>query len=338
MIRWAPTWLQIADALTKETPEAMDLLRAAMNANRYHLNRESTMMEAAAHQRQLRLSRKVPTVGEKAQTADSESQVHFIRSYVDPMVKVPVEKISEEEIRSLFECMVSGCVLNGEEFQKHMQQSRSMCKARIPARDVNNKQFGGEDTLLTFTFTKTTKMIQIQGSATMLDRAEATLKKVLEAYGTVLRGGNVIPLPEGCQKWGAAIKESLDGGSVSSFLESQRAGAAGESKTEEPVKSELISKQSFVPEDEEFIAAVAELCNEGARRLHRYPAWRNKYLQFMLKEFNASTDQVLHLSELWEEMNEGETMEQWTFEEPMHAAAKPKARPDGYRPSTKKEF
>ena len=72
---------------------------------------------------------------------------------------------SDEEIRSLFECMVSGCVANGENFAKAMAQSRSMCKAKIPACQVNEKQFGGEDNVLTFTYTKTTKMIQIQGVA-----------------------------------------------------------------------------------------------------------------------------------------------------------------------------
>ena len=58
VIRWAPTWLQLADALTKESAEAMDLLRAAMTTNKYHLSQESTMMEAAARQRQLRINRK----------------------------------------------------------------------------------------------------------------------------------------------------------------------------------------------------------------------------------------------------------------------------------------
>ena len=54
-----------------------------------------------------------------------------------------------------------------------------------------------------------------------------------------------------------------------------------------------VPKQVLVPESQEFSAAVADLCSEGARKLHHFPAWRNKYLQFMLKEFNASTDQVV---------------------------------------------
>ena len=154
-------------------------------------------------------------------------------------------------------------------------------------------------------------MIQVQGSATLLDRAEDMLKEVLKTYGKILREGDVHPLPEGGQAWGTAIKESLDQGSVSQFLESTR-----EKTVETCAEPGGVPKQVLVPEDEEFSAAVADLCSEGARKLHHFPAWRNKYLQFMLKEFNASTDQVLELSELSEKMNsQDEMLCQWSFEE-----------------------
>lgn len=173
----------------------------------------------------------------------------------------------------------------------------------------------------------------------MLDKAEDTLKKVLAVYSIVLRGGEVQSLPDGCQKWGGAIRESLDCGSISMFLENQR---AGEEKTESSVKTELVKKQVLVPDDEAFSAAVADLCNDGVRELHHYAAWRNKFLQFMLQEFNASTDQILELSELAEAMHEQEAMDQWHLEEGPMSEAKPKARFDGYRPQprsqAKKDF
>ena len=70
------------------------------------------------------------------------------------MVKVAVEKISDEEIRALFECMVSAFLIDGDEYVKCMNQPCSMCKARVLAKYVTGKQFGGEDGLLTFTFTR----------------------------------------------------------------------------------------------------------------------------------------------------------------------------------------
>ena len=91
------------------------------------------------------------------------------------MVKVSTEKITEEAVRSLFECMVSEFVSDEKEYEEKITQNKFMCKARIPAHFVNTKAFRAEISLITFTYTKTTKMIQVQGSATLLDRAEETL-------------------------------------------------------------------------------------------------------------------------------------------------------------------
>ena len=185
VIRWAPTWLQLADALTKESPEAMDLLRAALTTHMYHLNEESQMMDAAANQRQIRVARKnlsepksdpVAVTNEvtSAQAVQS-TPVLFTRSF-PRMVKVSTLGLSEGEVRSLFECMVSQCVSNGDEYLNQMTQSKSMCRAKIPACDVHTKAFRGDETKITFIYTKTMKMIQIQGGAILLDKAEEMLK------------------------------------------------------------------------------------------------------------------------------------------------------------------
>ena len=311
LIRWVPTWLQLADAMTKESPEAMDLLRAALVSNRYHLSQESVMLDAAAKQRQVRLDRKnqsSPTISQSAQASPSEIPVLWVSCERESMVKVPTEKITEEEVRSLFECMVSEIVVDEKEYEEKITQNKAMCKARIPAHYVNTKNFRAEVALITFTYTKTTKMIQVQGGATLLDRAEETLRGVLSAYSKILHEGAVEPLPEGAQVWSRAIKKSIDQGSISGFVEGNRVSALGGPDAKFPQEN---SKHVLVPEDEIFKAAVAELCNEGARKLFQYPAWRNKFLQFMLRDFNADTDQVLELSELTSEFEFGLQQQQW---------------------------
>lgn len=333
VIRWAPTWLQLADALTKESPEAMDLLRAALTTHMYHLNEESQMMDAAANQRQIRVARKHlnepksdPAVAANevasAQALQS-TPVLFTRSF-PRMVKVSTSGLSEGEVRSLFECMVSQCVSNADEYLTQMMQSKSMCRAKIPACEVHTKAFRGDESKITFVYTKTTKMIQIQGGAILLDKAEEMLKSVLKLYIALLRDGIVEPLPEGGKCWGRAIQESNAQGAFSGFLDEIK---EGEVKTEEFEPKHA----AFVPEDEKFAAAVADLCNEGARKLHEYPGWRNKFLQFMLCEFNASTDQVLTLSELSDQVPEEEGM-QWSMaEESEVKSSRPKAKAGGYR-------
>ena len=155
LIRWVPTWLQLADAMTKESPEAMDLLRAALVSNKYHFSQESVMLDAAAKQRQVRLDRKnqsSPIISQSAQASQSETPVLWVASRSSNMVKVSTEKITEEAVRSLFECMVSEFVSDEKEYEEKITQNKSMCKARIPAHFVNTKAFRAEISLITFTY------------------------------------------------------------------------------------------------------------------------------------------------------------------------------------------
>ena len=217
-IRWAPTWLQLADALTKESPEAMDILRAAMITNQYHLHAESINMQAAAEQRQQRVDRKlkVSTVPADAQV----SQVFFVTAGSQRnMVKVATEGLTEEEIRALFEVMVSHQSKDSEEFLANLTQTKSMAKMRLAANVVNSKMFRGQENKITLTYAKSTKMIALTGGATFLDGVEETLQKVLEVYAAFVKDKEIKPLPEGTESWGKALKWKMLNGVYSSFLQ-----------------------------------------------------------------------------------------------------------------------
>ena len=322
-IRWAPTWIQLADALTKENPEAMDILRAALITNQYHLHAESTNMQAAAEQRQLRVSRKlkVSTTPDSAQA----TQVCFVsgnRRNFD-MVKVSAVGFTEEEIRALFEVMASVHAKNGEDYLQHLQQSKAMVKIKISAHAMNSKLFRGEENLITLTYTKSTKMIAITGGATYLDGVEDTLTKVLKTYKDLIQEKIVSPMPDGCEGWGQALKNLMDEGIMSYFLRDQE-------------KPEMVEKgdkdrQVFVPTDEPFVAAVADLMNEGSRKLHEYPLWRNKFLSFMVKEFNGSHDQAMILAGMSADLEEAMmNEEEWGVVRDAQPKAKAKSYP-GYR-------
>ena len=56
-LRWIPTDRMIADALTKESLEAMDLIRACLRSGRYQISDEDHVLEWRAAERQLRKSR-----------------------------------------------------------------------------------------------------------------------------------------------------------------------------------------------------------------------------------------------------------------------------------------
>ncbi len=57
-VRWCPTQLQLADALTKDQQDPADLLRAALQIGEYQLNPEASILEIKKSQRTERLTRR----------------------------------------------------------------------------------------------------------------------------------------------------------------------------------------------------------------------------------------------------------------------------------------
>lgn len=57
-VRWCPTQLQLADALTKDQQDPADLLRAALQIGEYQLNPEASILEIKKSQRSERLVRR----------------------------------------------------------------------------------------------------------------------------------------------------------------------------------------------------------------------------------------------------------------------------------------
>eukprot|EP00435_Cladocopium_sp_Y103_P009129 s4017_g2.t1 len=272
--------------------EAMDVLRGAIVSKKYHLHAESTVMDAAAEQRQRRLAkRQEPSASVSAQG----SQVLCVQCCARDMVKVDAKGFDHSEVRALFEVMVSQCVESEESYEKHITQNSTLCRARLAAKHVNSQKFRGEEALVTYAFHKSTGMITVSCGAVFVDEAQKMLSEVLKIYKVVIKDGKIDPLPEGAQAWGRALNYLMDKGIVSQYVLNQDAPSEG-GKLEEAKE-----RQMFVPKDEEFHAAVADLCGEVARKLHNYPAWRNSLLQVMLRDYGANPDQVIELSGLAEQ-------------------------------------
>ena len=70
-LRWIPTDRMLADAMTKENPEALDLIRACIRARRYQISPEESVLEWRAKERdrrkQFASKGRVPTPGNKAE-------------------------------------------------------------------------------------------------------------------------------------------------------------------------------------------------------------------------------------------------------------------------------
>lgn len=300
-IRWAPTWLQLADALTKENPDAMDILRAAMHVSQYQLSEEGLMMNAAAEQRSKRQERtpKQKEAARKAFEALRKPQETFVNFVVpecrENMVKVSTAGLAEGEVRALFEAVTNTWVKDSEEYLECVIQNQTACKIKMPLNKMNGKMFKGVEMKVNLSYTKSTQMVAVTTGAAYLDQAEQQLKDVLGVYRQFIDHRQVLPLPEGSETWSEALGYLRNYGIKSNYMIKTEVD-----DDEDPMKKTYAdmfpeAKSKFTPDEEEFKAAIAELAHETSRKLYNYPAWKNQILEFLLQECDADTDMIREL-------------------------------------------
>ena len=185
---------------------------------------------------------------------------------------------------------MSSFAKSGKDYDLHMSQTKAVCKVKIPANLVNVKEMRGETNLVTYSHCKSTNMVTVHTAVVLVDKAENMLTRALQAYGQLIHENEIAPLPAGAQQWGKAFQMVKEQGPISFFLRGLENEATGAEA------SASVDLQTHLPKDEEFNAAVADLCQDGARRLHNYPLWKQRFLQFLLQEFGADPDQVMALS------------------------------------------
>jgi hypothetical protein len=247
------------------------------------------------------------------------------------MVKVDAKSLTDSNVRCLFEVLVTDFTEDEAAYEKYLTQSKAMCKAKIPAKIVNAKKFKSEEGMVTCTYHKSTQMITLTCPAVLMDGSEAMIKAVVGVFSKLIRGGVRDPLPEGAQHWGKALDYMQKKGYESCFWEC--VDLAEEISGKVVVKEE---RQAFVPQEEEFHAAVGDLCNEVARKLHNFPLWKKKLLYVLLQDFGANPDQVIELCGLTEcySMETGDEWLQAVEDEATKSgvSSKAKAKPaSGYR-------
>ena len=238
-------------------------------------------------------------------------------------VKVSTQGRQEVETRALFEAMVERHAKTEDEYQKMLTQTRASCKAKIPLSMMNSKAVRGENGLVTFTYTKNTQTVAIHAGAAHLDVVEDTFQDALDKFKMMMQKQEIAPMVEGAGEWSEAFRKILLEGAMSQYMDSETVKVK--------VKSEetglIETTQALTPQDEEFTAAIAELCHEGSRKLYQYPAWRNKFLQVMRKEFGADPTLVMELSGLTEYLNMNDGEEDWTVVVAPAKAGEPCAKP-----------
>ena len=73
-IRWCPTELMLADALTKDQMDPADLMRAALHIGEYQLNKEATILSLKKKQRDERIQRRLTLASAQSKEQKFEAQ------------------------------------------------------------------------------------------------------------------------------------------------------------------------------------------------------------------------------------------------------------------------
>ena len=173
-IRWAPTNRQLADALTRDAADPVDLLRSCMRSGEYQLSPEDLILERAAAERSRRKQRQAFSQSSSLQSEPSVSSNAFVvqqgicfkRSEPANTVCVMVVFPSlgnELQMRSFMESLDS----------EHASSATSV-KVKVPAMLIDAISFEESGATWTLTWSKNTRKVQVQGPLAMLDRASGS--------------------------------------------------------------------------------------------------------------------------------------------------------------------
>ena len=196
-IRWAPTNRQLADALTKDGADPVDLVRSCMRSGEYQLSPEHIILERAAAERSRRKQRQTSSQSSSLQSEPSVSSNAFMvhpgtcLKRAEPVNSICVMVVfpslgNELQMRSFLESLDS----------EHASSATSV-KVKVPAMLIDAISFEESAATLTLTWSKNTRKVQVQGPLAVLDRAKEQLIKLLQAYRTYCESRKVLLPPKG---------------------------------------------------------------------------------------------------------------------------------------------
>ena len=194
-IRWAPTNRQLADALTKDAADPVDLLRSCMRSGEYQLSPEHIILERAAAERSRRKQRQTSPQSSSLQSEPSVSSNAF-------MVQSGICLKRAEPVNTVCVMVVFSSLGNELQMQSFLESndsehssSATSVKVKVPAMLIDAISSEESAATLTLTWSKNTRMVQVQGPLAMLDRAKEQLIKLLQAYRMYCESMKVLPSP-----------------------------------------------------------------------------------------------------------------------------------------------
>ena len=263
-IRWVPTNRQLADALTKDAADPVDLLRSCMRSGEHQLSPEHIIQQNDPdvsndkhllnlhHYRVSQLSHQMLSWFNQESVSNELSQLTRFVSCVFPSLG------NELQMRSFLESLDS----------EHSSSATSV-KVKVPAMLIDAISSEESAATLTLTWSKNTRKVQMQGPLTMLDRAKEQLIKLLQTYRAHCESRKVLPPPRGGERAAAMLRCPAR----SDYLVSLENGSESNRR-----------RAPFVPQDPAFGAIVEQITIGGTCLLDRWPEWQCKFAEFMVHD------------------------------------------------------
>ena len=272
-IRWAATNRQLADALTKDSADPLDMLTSCMRSGEYQLFPGHIILERAAAERSRRKQRQTSSQSSSLQSEPVVSSNAFmVQSGICLKQAEPVNTVCvmvvfpslgiELQMRSFLES------LDPEQWS-----SATSVKLKVPAMLIDAISFEESAATLTLTWSKNTRKVQVQRPLTMLDSTKEQLIKLLQTYHTYCESRKVLPPPKGGERAAAMLRCPAR----SDYLVSLENGSGPNRR-----------RATFVPQDPAFGAIVEQITTGGTCLLDRWPEWQCKFAEFMVHELSRT--------------------------------------------------
>ena len=177
-----------------------------MRSGEYQLSPEHIILERAAAERSRRKQRHTSS---QSSSLQSEPCVSLNAFMVQPGICLkrsePVNTVcvmvvfpslgNELQMRSFLESLDS----------EHASSATSV-KVKVPAMLIDAISFEESAAILTLTWSKNTRKVQVQGPLGLLDRGKEQLIKLLQAYRTYCESRKVLPPPKGGERAASMLR------------------------------------------------------------------------------------------------------------------------------------
>lgn len=159
----------------------------------------------------------------------------------------------------------------------NLAQNSVQCKVKVEAWKFDSKKYHGQTNVITLTWTRSTRSIQVSAPAAMLDHLVEQVKDLTISYYSMLYSANVTPPPTGTEE----ITNGFRDPAWSQYMEDNAKEKVSKDEVDCPRQAKCVPKGS------KYSAAIHQIAQQTNELLVNYPEWADKLVRILISEFGA---------------------------------------------------